>query len=151
MVIRVYISSSSYVTDIDALFPRPSPLTARMRHAVSTPRRASAAVHTVSLFPLFVSLLCKISDITLAEMYFGAFKSGREKHFEDVREIEDTFESYPIMYLRKYGELRWMLEKNDNPIPRSSAGDFCNVLSPRILVFMSSYDFSLLPNQWAMK
>jgi len=91
VVIRVYISSSSYVTDIDALFPRPSPLTARMRHAVSTPRRASAAVHTVSLFPL----------------------------------IEDTFESYPIMYLRKYGELRWMLEKNGNPIPRSSAGDFC--------------------------
>ena len=59
---------------------------------------------------------CKISDITLAEMYFGAFKSGREKHFEDVREIEDTFESYPIMYLRKYGELRWMLEKNGQKI-----------------------------------
>ena len=49
-------------------------------------------------------------------MYFGAFKSGREKHFEDVREIEDTFESYPIMYLRKYGELRWMLEKNGQKI-----------------------------------
>ena len=59
---------------------------------------------------------CKISDITLAEMYFGAFKSGREKHFEDVREIEETFESYPIEHLRKYGELRWMLEKSGQKI-----------------------------------
>lgn len=59
---------------------------------------------------------CKISDITLAEMYFGAFKSGREKHFVDVREIEETFESYPIEHLRKYGELRWMLEKSGQKI-----------------------------------
>ena len=59
---------------------------------------------------------CKISDITLAEMYFGAFKSGREQHFEDVREIEDTFESYPIAYLRKYGELRCMLEAKGQKI-----------------------------------
>ena len=69
MVIRVYISSSSYVTDIDALFPRPSPLTARMRHAVSTPRRASAAVHTVSLFPLFVSLLCLMFKLLFVNVY----------------------------------------------------------------------------------
>ena len=27
---------------------------------------------------------CKISDITLAELYFGAYKSGKEKHFDDV-------------------------------------------------------------------
>ena len=54
---------------------------------------------------------CKISDVTLAEMYFGAFKSGREKHFNDVIVINGLFESYPIRYLRKYGELRCMLEK----------------------------------------
>lgn len=53
----------------------------------------------------------KISDITLAELYFGAYKSGQEKHFDDVRKIYGLFESYPIQHLRKYGELRWMLEQ----------------------------------------
>ena len=54
---------------------------------------------------------CKISDITLAELYFGAFKSGKEKHFNDVSEISKLFEKYPIQYIRKYGEIRWELEK----------------------------------------
>ena len=54
---------------------------------------------------------CKISDITLAELYFGAFKSGKEKHFNDVSEISKLFEKYPIQYMRKYGEIRWELEK----------------------------------------
>lgn len=59
---------------------------------------------------------CKISNVTLAEMFFGAFKSGREKHFNDVAVINRLFESYPIMYLRKYGELRYMLEKQGKRI-----------------------------------
>lgn len=54
---------------------------------------------------------CKISDITLAELYFGAFKSGKNKHFNDVSEISKLFEHYPIQYMRKYGEIRWRLEK----------------------------------------
>jgi tRNA(fMet)-specific endonuclease VapC len=54
---------------------------------------------------------CKISDITLAELYFGAFKSGKEKHFNDVSEISKLFEKFPIQYTRKYGEIRWRLEK----------------------------------------
>lgn len=54
---------------------------------------------------------CMISDITLAELYFGAFKSGKEKHFNDVSEISKLFEKLPIQYTRKYGEIRWELEK----------------------------------------
>jgi tRNA(fMet)-specific endonuclease VapC len=54
---------------------------------------------------------CKISDITLAELYFGTFKSGKEKHFNDVSEISKLFEKFPIQYTRKYGEIRWELEK----------------------------------------
>ena len=54
---------------------------------------------------------CKISDITLAELYFGAFKSGKAKHFNDVSEISKLFEVFPIHYTRKYGEIRWELEK----------------------------------------
>ena len=53
---------------------------------------------------------CKISDITLAELYFGAYKSGRIEHFEDVVEIMKLFEQYPISELKKYGEIRWQLE-----------------------------------------
>ena len=53
---------------------------------------------------------CKISDITLAELYFGAFKSGHKEHFEDVTVIMNLFEQYPINSLRKYGEIRWLLE-----------------------------------------
>ena len=54
---------------------------------------------------------CRISDITLAELYFGAFKSGKEKHFNDVNEISKLYDKYPIKYTRKYGEIRWELEK----------------------------------------
>lgn len=53
---------------------------------------------------------CKISDITLAELYFGAYKSGRSEHFEDVVEIMKLFEQYSISELKRYGEIRWQLE-----------------------------------------
>ena len=54
---------------------------------------------------------CKISDITIAELFFGAYKSGRQKHFDEVGEISGLFESYSILYLRKYGEIRWAMEQ----------------------------------------
>ncbi|MBQ4386857.1 MAG: type II toxin-antitoxin system VapC family toxin [Prevotella sp.] len=59
---------------------------------------------------------CKISDITLAELYFGAYKSGRSEHFEDVVEIMKLFEQYPISELKKYGEIRWQLESKGQKI-----------------------------------
>jgi tRNA(fMet)-specific endonuclease VapC len=59
---------------------------------------------------------CKISDVTLAELFFGAFKSGRQKHFNDVTEIMQLFEQYGIIYLRKYGEIRWLLESRGQKI-----------------------------------
>jgi tRNA(fMet)-specific endonuclease VapC len=59
---------------------------------------------------------CKISDITLAELYFGACKSERTEHFEDVVTVMNLFEQYPITHLRKYGEIRWMLEKRGKKI-----------------------------------
>ncbi len=59
---------------------------------------------------------CKISDVTLAELYFGAYKSGKERHFNDVAVIGRLFESYPIRCLRRYGELRWILERQGQKI-----------------------------------
>jgi tRNA(fMet)-specific endonuclease VapC len=54
---------------------------------------------------------CKISDVTIAELYFGTVKSGSEKHFNEVNRISSLFESYSILYLIKYAEIRWELEK----------------------------------------
>ena len=54
---------------------------------------------------------CKISDVTIAELYFGAVKSGSEKHFNEVNQISSLFESYSILYLLKYAEIRCELEK----------------------------------------
>lgn len=54
---------------------------------------------------------CKISDITLAELFFGAYKSGKQKHFDDVIQISMFFESYSIRYLSEYGKIRWDLEQ----------------------------------------
>ena len=40
---------------------------------------------------------CFISDITLAELYYGASKSGqKEKRIQDVYRIEELFEILPI-------------------------------------------------------
>ncbi len=55
---------------------------------------------------------CKISDLTIGELYFGAFKSGRKEHFDDVIEIDKLFEQYPTTYsMREYGDVRWQLER----------------------------------------
>ena len=60
---------------------------------------------------------CKISEVTLAELFFGAFKSGRKEHFDDVDLIKGLFEQYPITdNLREYGDIRWQLEHKGNKI-----------------------------------
>lgn len=60
---------------------------------------------------------CKISVVTLAELYFGAFKSGLKKHFEDVEVIKNLFEQYDITdSLSEYGDIRWQLERSGRKI-----------------------------------
>ena len=60
---------------------------------------------------------CKISEVTLAELLFGAFKSVRKDHFDDVDLIKSLFEQYPITdSLREYGDIRWQLEHSGNKI-----------------------------------
>lgn len=89
---------------------------------------------------------CKISDVTLAEMYFGAFKSGKERHFDDVQEIADLFESYPIAHLRKYGELRWMLEKNGQKIGDMDMFIAATALEENLILVTGNTDhFSRIP------
>lgn len=59
---------------------------------------------------------CKISDITIAELFFGAYKSGKQKHFDEVAKIMNLFEQYSVRFLRKYGEIRWQLESKGQKI-----------------------------------
>jgi tRNA(fMet)-specific endonuclease VapC len=58
---------------------------------------------------------CGVSEITIAELYYGAGKSGKEKHLHDVEEIMRYFAVVPIFSsLRTYGEVKAALERQGN-------------------------------------
>lgn len=60
---------------------------------------------------------CFISEITIAELYYGAAKSRKTTHFDDVLLMENLFEIVPIYSaLRLYGELKANLEQKGNRI-----------------------------------
>ena len=39
---------------------------------------------------------CFISEITIAELFYGAAKSGREDNFADVQRVQSLFEVVPL-------------------------------------------------------
>lgn len=89
---------------------------------------------------------CKISDITLAELYFGAYKSGKEEHFNDVVEIMNLFEQYNINSLRKYGEIRWQLESKGQKIGDMDMFIAATALEEDLIVVTGNTDhFSRIP------
>ncbi len=54
---------------------------------------------------------CMVSEMTIAELFYGASKSGRPSQFRDVQYILDTFETLPVFpCLRTYGEIKSQLE-----------------------------------------
>ena len=60
---------------------------------------------------------CFVSDITIAELYYGAAKSEREEHFKDVDFIVQHFEMLSVdPALETYGRLKHHLEKQGLPI-----------------------------------
>ena len=60
---------------------------------------------------------CKVSEMTIAELYYGASKSGRAKHFEDVRNIMSYFDIVPVFSsLQTYGDVKAKLESQGNRI-----------------------------------
>lgn len=55
---------------------------------------------------------CMVSEMTIAELYYGAIKSRRQSHLNDVQYILDSFEVIPIYpSLKKYGEIKCELEQ----------------------------------------
>ena len=55
---------------------------------------------------------CHISEITLAELYVGAFKGGRPKQLQEIGFVCKRFRILPITTaLERYARLRVQLEK----------------------------------------
>ena len=54
---------------------------------------------------------CFVSEITIAELFYGAEKSGKAEHFKDVEQVMNLFGVIPIFpNLKLYGELKAELE-----------------------------------------
>jgi len=60
---------------------------------------------------------CYISEITIAELIYGAVRSRNPKNFNDVERIEQKFEVLPLRpAFRKYAETRDALRHKGTPI-----------------------------------
>lgn len=60
---------------------------------------------------------CFVSEITLAELYVGAFKGGRPKQLQEIGFVRKRFKILPITNaLEMYARLRVHLERKGIPI-----------------------------------
>ncbi|MBQ7423501.1 MAG: PIN domain-containing protein [Prevotella sp.] len=100
---------------------------------------------------------CFVTDITVAELFFGAAKSGRLDHFDDVEKILQSFDLKPLLpSLRLYGENKALLESQGRMI-----GEFdlligsCAVYHDLIMVTSNLKHFDHIPHiqleDWAQK
>ena len=54
---------------------------------------------------------CAVSEITIAELFYGAAKSGKSKHYDDVKNIIELFDVIPVYSsLKLFGVLKAKLE-----------------------------------------
>ena len=91
---------------------------------------------------------CYVTDITVAELFYGAAKSGRSDHFEDVEKILQSFDLKPLLpSLRLYGENKALLEDQGRMI-----GEFdlligsCAVFNGLIMVTSNLKHFDHIPD-----
>lgn len=100
---------------------------------------------------------CFVTDVTIAELFYGAAKSGRPDHFDDVDKILQLFDMKPLLLsLRLYGENKAMLEKQGRMI-----GEFdlmigsCAVYHNLVMITSNLKHFNHIPNiqleDWAQK
>ena len=55
---------------------------------------------------------CAVSEITIAELFYGAAKSEHLRHYDDVKNIIELFDVIPVYpSLKLFGELKAVLEK----------------------------------------
>ena len=100
---------------------------------------------------------CFVTEITIAELFYGAAKSGRPEQFNDVEYILQSFDLKPLLpSLRLYGENKAILEDKGQMI-----GEFdlligsCAVYNNLIMVTSNLKHFDHIPNitleDWALK
>ena len=100
---------------------------------------------------------CFVTDITIAELFYGAAKAARPDHFDDVDSILQSFDIKPLLpSLRVYGENKAQLEGQGRMI-----GEFdlligsCAVFHDLIMVTSNLKHFDHIPNisleDWAQK
>lgn len=100
---------------------------------------------------------CYVTDITVAELFYGAAKSGRSDHFEDVEKILQSFDLKPLLpSLRLYGENKALLEDQGRMI-----GEFdlligsCAVFNGLIMFTSNLKHFDHIPDirleDWAQR
>ena len=100
---------------------------------------------------------CFVTDITIAELFFGAAKSARPEHFDDVDNILQSFDLKPLLpSLRLYGENKALLEDQGRMI-----GEFdlligsCAVYHKLVMVTSNLKHFDHIPSieleDWAQK
>ena len=60
---------------------------------------------------------CFVSEISIAELFYGAAKGGRNENFKDIEHILQMFEVLPIYpYIESYGKVKALLEKQGQRI-----------------------------------
>ena len=60
---------------------------------------------------------CVVSEISLAELFYGAAKGGRLENFKDIDNVLKRFEVLPIFpYLEQYGKVKALLENKGQRI-----------------------------------
>ena len=100
---------------------------------------------------------CFVTEITIAELFYGAAKSGRPERFNDVEYILQSFDLKPLLpSLRLYGENKAILEDKGQMI-----GEFdlligsCAVHNNLVMVTSNLKHFDHIPNitleDWAQK
>ena len=100
---------------------------------------------------------CFVTEITIAELFYGAAKSGHPEQFEDVNHILQAFDLKPLLpALRLYGENKSLLENQGLMI-----GEFdlligsCAVYHNLIMVTSNLKHFDHIPDieleDWAQK
>lgn len=60
---------------------------------------------------------CVVSEISIAELFYGAAKGGRLENFKDIDNVLKKFEVLPIFpYLEQYGNIKALLESKGQRI-----------------------------------
>ncbi len=91
---------------------------------------------------------CLVSEMTIAELYYGASKSGRPSQFQDVQYILDAFETVPVFSsLRTYGDIKSQLEASGMRIDEFDLLIGATALTnSMVLVTHNTKHFQRIPN-----